>query len=259
MLEFFFRHYDPWITEYHIYDNNSNDDTLKILNNHPKVRCYPFQVKNNSYVLSAKTFHDSVWKKSRQIADWVIITAIDEFLYHEKISNYLAECTKAGVTLLPALGFQMISKFFPPQGSNLVKTMTSGSSWRQMNKLSILDPNQIMETNFSVGRHTADPTGNIRYTERDEILNLHYKYLAFERTFRRHQELSKKLGRVDKENNFGHKYSFTEKQLRLDWDQFVDTSVENIFEWVKSDDYQKSTNIEKWWRKPGLFENNESK
>jgi hypothetical protein len=45
------------------------------------------------------------WDESRGIADWVIVTDIDEHLYHLDLYNYLAQCRIRGVVfLVPALG-----------------------------------------------------------------------------------------------------------------------------------------------------------
>jgi hypothetical protein len=60
----------------------------------------------DSYVLAAQDVHNNCWKESRGLADWVIITAVDEFLYAPNLKSYLAECAKEGVTAIPALGFK---------------------------------------------------------------------------------------------------------------------------------------------------------
>ena len=37
MLEYFFRHYDPWVDRYIIYDDGSTDETLAVLAGRPNV------------------------------------------------------------------------------------------------------------------------------------------------------------------------------------------------------------------------------
>src|SRR5687767_6903150 len=93
MLQYFFKHYDPWVDRYIFFDDGSTDQTPSILENHPNVeirRLASLQEKD-SYVLDAQQVHNQCWKESRGFADWVIITAVDEFLYAPRFKAYLAE------------------------------------------------------------------------------------------------------------------------------------------------------------------------
>src|SRR6516225_4910569 len=82
MLGFFFRHYDPWVDQYVVYDDGSTDGSREILQAHPKVELRNFtRVKLNSFALSHKAMQDEAWKESRGRADWVVVTAIDEHLH----------------------------------------------------------------------------------------------------------------------------------------------------------------------------------
>jgi Glycosyl transferase family 2 len=81
MLGFFFRHYDPWVDRYVVFDDGSTDGSLAILSNHPKVELRAFaRSDEDSFCLSHKAMQDEVWKESRSTADWVVVTAIDEHL-----------------------------------------------------------------------------------------------------------------------------------------------------------------------------------
>lgn len=183
------------------------------------------------------------------MADWVIITAVDEFLYTPNLKKYLAECAQKGVTAIPALGFQMISTTLPSSNQNLPKLVKKGCPWAGMNKLSIFNPNKIVETNQAPGRHIAEPVGEVKYPARDVLLNLHYKYLSFEHTFNRHADLQKKLGSIDKENGWGLQYGWTREKLRSAWGYFEQNSVENIFSPLSWLHLKHSPLIERWWRK----------
>src|SRR5436190_8012883 len=115
MLSYFFQHYDPVVDRYIFFDNGSTDDTRPILEKHPKVeiRRLGHSPDTDSYVLEAQQVHNECWKESRGLADWVIITAVDEFLYAPRFKAYLVDCARNGVTAIPALGFQMISPTRP--------------------------------------------------------------------------------------------------------------------------------------------------
>jgi hypothetical protein len=123
MLGFFFRHYDPWVDRYVIYDDGSTDGSLDILRAHPRVEVRQFERTDaESFVLSHTRMQQHAWRESRGQADWVVITAIDEHLWvrGRDMQSYLAELASDGVTCVPALGFDMNSETFPrDQGQSL--------------------------------------------------------------------------------------------------------------------------------------------
>jgi len=247
MLPYFFRYYDQFVNKYIVFDDGSTDESLKLLAEHPKVEIRPLpRLEVDSYILAAKEVHDNCWKESRGKADWIIITAIDEFLYVPNgLDSYLQECNKKGITAIPALGYQMISNSLPEKNGQLFELITRGCPWSQMNKLSIFNPNKIKESNQKLGRHSAKPKGKIVYPDKDELLNLHYKYLSFDATFNRHRELNEKLGKADKENNWGQKYAWDKQKFEDNWNYFMDSSIENIHNSITS----HSPLNERWWRK----------
>jgi hypothetical protein len=251
MLPYFFRYYDTLVDRYVFFDDGSTDRTLDILGKHPKaeIRQLPRLDNIDSYILAAQNVHNTCWKESRGQADWIIITAVDEFLYAPNLAGYLANCTKQGVTAIPALGYQMISRRLPSEKRNLIKLVKRGCAWGRMNKLSIFDPNKISETNQHVGRHEAEPDGDVKYPNTDVVLNLHYKYLSFEKTLKRHIDLGKKLGSFDKENRWGYEYDWTREQLKNEWDNFERNSIENIFSFTYNPHQKHSPFEERWWRK----------
>ena len=150
--------------------------------------------KPDSYVLSAQVLHNQMWKEPAVRRSWVIITAIDEHLHHNDLEGYLAQQKRRHVTAIPALGYQMLAREFPNGAGLLAKSCTFGAACIFMNKLSLFDPNAIEETNFTGGRHTAAPTGRVRYPATDELLNLHFKYMGLAYVHARHQMLKTGLG-----------------------------------------------------------------
>lgn len=227
MLPFFFRHYDGLVDRYVIYDDGSTDSTWAVLQSHPKVDARRFvRSVPDSFALSEQALSNDCWKASAGVADWVIVTDLDEHLCHPAWSEYLSRCTREGVTAIPALGFQMVSERAPSAGELLSVAHPFGAPWEQMMKLSIFDPAAITDINFTPGRHMADPQGRVRVPEVDELVLLHYKYLGFEETYRRHQQLRLGLGPCDIERGFGHKYSWSAEELREDWDRVTGRALD---------------------------------
>jgi Glycosyl transferase family 2 len=245
MLPFFFRHYDPFVDHYVLFDDGSTDRTLSLMRDHPNVEVRRFIWSDTeSFVFSEQSLSNHCWKESRGSADWVIVTDIDEHLFHPTILQYLDTCSDQGITLIPTLGFQMISEDVPATGETLCQSRVFGAPWMQMMKPSIFKPLEIEEINFAAGRHTANPIGNVRVPQRDEVLLLHYKYLNFEETHRRHIQLAAKLKSKDIRFGMGHKYRWSRDQLRKDWDKVAADAVD--VRTIISNDAEYYP-YERWW------------
>ncbi len=208
-----------------------------------EVRRFP-RTHSDSYVLSARELQNNFWKESRGQADWVIVTAIDEHLHHADILDYLDLCKRKRITLLPALGYQMLTEEFPAEHEHLAASRTLGAPFLEMNKLGIFDPDFIEETNYELGRHGANPTGKIVLPEEDELLLLHYKNLSLSYLMERDSFLAKGLGEIDRANRWGHRYLWDEQKHREEWEYFrsrlVDTALLGADAW-------KGHREPRWW------------
>src|SRR5260370_8137678 len=104
--------------------------------------------------------------------------------------NYLAQCRALGITIIPGLGYQMLSERFPEHKTLLCQSLTRGACYPSYSKLNIFSPNEIDAVNYAPGRHSAAPTGRVVVPERDELLLLHYHSLDFERVRKRSAQFS---------------------------------------------------------------------
>ncbi|GEP03909.1 glycosyltransferase [Methylobacterium oxalidis] len=222
MLGFFFRHYDSFVDRYVVYDDGSTDGSREILAAHPKVELRAFtRVEAESFVLSHKAMQDEAWKESRDVADWVVVTAIDEHLHvrGRAMAGYLAEQASLGVTLVPALGFDMNHPEMPDDHGLLVDRVTRGRPRIAFNKLSVFKPEALRKSGFGPGRHAAEPQGDLRLPARDELMLWHYKHLGFARNAAREAAQAERLGRVDRVQGYGRHYLWGETRLRTFWDE----------------------------------------
>jgi hypothetical protein len=246
MLGFFFRHYEPLVRRFVIYDNGSTDETPDLLRAKSNVELRPFpNSRPDSFVLSAKALQDECWKESRGRADWVIVTAIDEHIHHPHLPDYLRQCKQRGITYIPALGFQMLTSDFPAPDEHLATTRTKGAPFSMMSKLRIFDPNAIEESDFAIGGHGAAPRGRLRLPWRDELLLLHYKFLGVDYIRARSAVLRTRMGEHDRQERWDDLYS--ERRVAKDWEGFVDRLVElrdpGYVPWI--DHFEG-----RWWRSP---------
>jgi hypothetical protein len=250
MLPFFFLHYDHLVQRYIIYDDASTDNSQEILRLNPKVELRPMPPYSDpeSRIGSALALQETCWKESRGIADWVMVTDIDEHLYHPDMHRYLAQCRAQGVTIIPALGYQMLSEQFPEHKNLLCQSLTKGACDSMYSKLNIFSPSEIDTVNYTAGRHKAAPTGHIVLPARDELLLLHYHYLDFERVRKRYAQFLTRQRKTDIAKGFGEQYSWSSEQFRDAWNlvanRLVDISRPNLRPW---DTHEGP----RWWRERG--------
>ena len=227
MLPFFFRHYDRFVSRYFFFDDGSDDGSLEWLRTRPNVEVQQF-VRSDpaSFVISEQLLSNQCWKRSRGSADWVIVTDVDEHLFHDDLVGLLRRYIGLGVTFVPAPGFQMVSNEFPDREEMLCYNRTSGALWSMYSKASLFNPNAISEINYSIGRHRAAPTGRVVAPAKDALRLLHYKYLSFNGAYARHQQLRQGLGPKDIENAWGYQYSYSEEEFRALWHLLAENLVD---------------------------------
>lgn len=109
---------------------------------------------------------------------------------------------------------------------HLATGIPRGVEWHKKSKLSVFDPDAVEETNFSAGRHKAEPSGRVRYPERDELLNLHFKWLGCEYVQSRSDLLRKGLGSLDHEQKWGHQYELSTAENRKRLEEMLAASVD---------------------------------
>jgi hypothetical protein len=193
MLPHFFRHYEVLVDRFFVFDNGSTDESLAILDAHPRVTVRHFDVAGESFVDEERRLSDTVWRKSRGAADWVLIVDIDEFVFHPDLRGYLGRCTDAGITALRAIGYEMVADGFSTGDAPLTEIITEGVRSADHDKLCLVDPAALVDTRYGIGRRTADPVGHVVFAPRPEVLLLHYQQLGADYAVERSAELHRGL------------------------------------------------------------------
>ena len=243
MLPFFFRHYDPLVSRYFIFDDHSSDGSLDLMRAHPNVEVESFVRSDpDSFTLSELSMSNECWKRSRGSADWVIVIDIDEHLFHPDLTEVLMRYKTLGITIVPALGYQMISEKFPRPDARLCEAHPCGAPWNIYSKVALFDPSAITEINYDAGRHHASPMGRVIAPANDELLLLHYKFLGLTRTHARHQQQRGGLRSKDLESGWGYQYCWSEAELRNAWRECARNAID-----IHSDAAVVNYPIPRWW------------
>jgi Glycosyl transferase family 2 len=222
MLPFFFQHYDKFVDRYFVFDNGSTDNSLHLLLHHGRVQVERFQTDGDSFVDKERILGDTIWKGS--LADWVIVTDIDEHIYHPELLNYLSSMKEQGVTAIQSIGYEMVADAFPSEARPLVELVTQGARSTGHDRLCIFNPRKIKETNFTPGRHRAKPEGNVVWPDYSQVLLLHYKHLGPEYIILRSGELRTGLKSRDIQNGWGMHYLWDSAEIRRNWQQLKSMS-----------------------------------
>ena len=222
MLPFFLRHYAPVAARIFVYDDGSTDRSLRILARERKVTIVPIRTGSESYVEALRGLYDECWKRSRGDADWVVVCNVDEHFFHPAgLLAYLDACRDAGVTMVPAEGYEMLADRFPAAGAELSRSVRRGVRAGYLDKLAVFSPDAIDEIRFEPGRHAANPAGRVVVPEVPELRLLHYKHLGVDYVRARHAELRSRRRPGDRDRSFGGHY---------EWD--ADTIVRAHAEWA---------------------------
>lgn len=140
--------------------------------------------------------------------------------------DYLALMLDQGVTMIGALGWQMVSPTSPSACGGLADRFPFGAPWAQMSRVAIFRPDLVEETRYSDGRHLVAPTRNVRFPARDILQNLHFKYLGVAATQVRHSEQTARRRSGDRLRRFGHRKVFGEERFLSDFLAFEARAVD---------------------------------
>jgi glycosyltransferase involved in cell wall biosynthesis len=229
ILPFFFRHYDSFVDRYVIYDDGSTDGSLDLLTAHPRVEVRRFEWTHpESFVLSERDLYNHAWKECRGVADWVLVVDLDEHLHAPALGELLSMYRSQGVSVVPALGFEMVTEDFPSSDEKLADTRTRGAPSVPMSKLAAFNPLDITEINHAPGGHASAPTGRVVAPATDVVRLLHYKYLGFDYVQARDQALRGRLRPVDLEQRWGEHWNASAEDLRSTIERYESAAVDAI-------------------------------
>jgi hypothetical protein len=205
-LPFFLAHYATFCDKIFIYDNKSTDKSREIISAHPKAILKDFesgnQIRDDLYL----KIKNHEWKKSRNIANWVIVCDIDEIFYHKNPLEYLKRIHAKGYCMVKPMGYNMASEEYPAYGKQITELVKNGVSFEPESKLCVFNPNRIEEMNYSAGCHSARPLAKNLTIHVGEAFLLHYKFLGKENFIERNINYQKRLSKVNIDRNWGAHY-----------------------------------------------------
>jgi glycosyltransferase involved in cell wall biosynthesis len=178
LIPFWVAHYRQFCERVTVYVDDATDDGTDVL-----------AAKAGAQVKYARTdglddegfvaFARERYPAARGLAEWVVWVDADEFLYHPRIGERLAELRAQGVTRPVVQGYQMVADA-PPKGRKpITEQITRGLPAAEYSKTCVFDP--ALDVAWTPGKHHATVTGaDVRGDGADPLRLLHYRYLGEE-------------------------------------------------------------------------------
>jgi glycosyltransferase involved in cell wall biosynthesis len=214
IIPFFLRHYEPLVDRIVVYDDNSTDRSVELLCASPKVELRPLRRGVASFLDAHIALFETCWQESRGCADWVCLADLDEFLFHPSWHNYLAAQKDAGITILPAIGYDMVSESFPSADAALATTLTRGQRDFHLDKTALFAPDAIEQINHIVGRHRCSPVGRVVSPAENQVQLRHYKALGLDYVLARTHALAERLTADDRARGWSTHYLRDDDAIR---------------------------------------------
>lgn len=174
-----------------ILDNMSTDNSLQIAKQYSNVTVIPWssdgefndalgiKIKLKYY----KDFSRRGGRYTKKAADWVIVSDMDEILYHPNLLEVLSDYKSKGITVPQITGFEVVGENELIRSKPITEQYTHGFRNVGMDKRIIFDPEFDMV--YSLGAHPQGPGFELMkrsygYSTSNEhqLAMLHFKYIG---------------------------------------------------------------------------------
>lgn len=202
-LPYFLRYYSSFASQVTIFDNESTDNSIQIIQSFPNTRVFSYASGGELRDDIRRDYKNDCWKESRGRADWVIVVDIDEIVYHPALRHYLASCKERGVTLPWTLGYDMVADQFPSTSGQVYEEIVMGAHDEWYSKPAVFDPNAIDEINYVPGAHDCAPIGRIVEEHSPDLKLLNYRFLGLDYTLERFERMRLRQSAINDQHGWG--------------------------------------------------------
>jgi len=156
-----------------IMDNESTDNSVAIAESRG-CRIHSWSSENRVNDDKYLELKNHIWKS---VSDgWIIVGDMDEWLCISE--SELQSEEEKGTTVLTTIGYNMVSNSNRPDLSDIdLHSLDKGIYWPYESKSLCFKCPEIQEMNYSIGAHSAYPTGRVQYSDR-AYLNKHLEPLG---------------------------------------------------------------------------------
>lgn len=210
LIPFMLDYWATFATNVYVLDNESTDNSIKLLKNENRfnVEIITYKTNNELNDLKYLELKNNIWKNSIGKCDFVMVCDMDEALFSPNIIEELTYMKHNNMTILFPKIYNMFSNNFPIYEPNkfLHEIVCNGIEYQSFGKRVLFDPNKITEINYQPGAHQCSPVGIINYYDRNKIFLLHYKFLSIQYVLDRYRMYHERMSDINKQYKWGFQY-----------------------------------------------------
>jgi hypothetical protein len=171
------------------------------------------------------------WKISKGVADFVIVTDFDEFIYSPDFKKELEYMKENNMTIVAPEIYELVSDKeviydkLLNDGDFLHEQINNGFYNKLFGKHCIFNPNEIREINYNAGAHKCRPKGNVKYYDKKNIYLFHAKYLGLKRFLNQTSINCNRLSEDNIKNGHGYQYKLSDDKKTKDYNNKLKKSI----------------------------------
>jgi glycosyltransferase involved in cell wall biosynthesis len=208
-------------SEITIYDNYSTDNSVELAKS-LGCKVIPFDTNNELSCEKGLEIRNNCWKEKTN--SWIIMCDMDEFLCLSE--NDLNTEYKNGTTIIKSKGYNIIgnSNFEDLHDIN-IETVSKGVYDPMYDKKICFYTGSIIEMNYTVGAHTINPKGTIKYSDKEYLLK-HINWPGLPYKLKRNKILFNR-STADRNKGMGSHYKDKNSEIENEYNNYL-TKAEDI-------------------------------
>jgi glycosyltransferase involved in cell wall biosynthesis len=152
ILPYFLKHYSQYVNKIVVYNNESTDNSIQILNDWKEceIEIRDFSTNNKYDEETLIGLKNHCWKDDD--SDYVIVCDMDELLYHPNLKEFIQK--QPYTDYFTPTGYHMMSDEIPTDYTKQIyDIIKDGTPDYQYNKNILFKRKNIIETNYTPGAH----------------------------------------------------------------------------------------------------------
>ena len=229
ILPYFLKHYSQYVNKIIVYNNESTDSSIEILNDWKEceIEIREFNTDNHYDEQTLLNLKNSCWKDCD--SDYVIVCDMDELLYHPNLIEFIEK--QRYTDYFTTTGYHMIGDEIPTDYTKQIyEIIQNGTPDNQYNKNVLFRRKNITETNYAPGAHSSSFKGTERLINCsvEELKLLHYKWLSPEYVADKHIHYGQRRSQHSINNGWGSHYGLTRDRILHDFNELKNKSTKIV-------------------------------
>lgn len=226
ILPYFLKHYSKYVNKIVVYNNQSTDNSVKILNDWKEceIEIIEYNTDNHYDEQTLIDLKNNCWKGDD--SDYVIVCDVDELLYHPNLDEFIKK--QPYVDYFTPTGYHMMGEEIPTDYTKQIyEIIKNGTPDNQYNKNVLFKRENVTDTNYSPGAHGSRFNGITKLIncEDHDLKLLHYKWLSPEYVADKHIHYGERRSQDTINKGWGVHYGLTRDKILNDFNKLKEQST----------------------------------